>query len=219
MSILLNPKTTNKIPFVSKSIRLYKPENLHVLSRKVALQNWDTVFSATVVDVKVQVFNKTILTMLDEAMLEKTIRIHPSDKPRITSDIKAQIKARQKAFCQGDKNKYKLAIMRKVSNLILKAKEAYYRTKAKDFRQTNPAKWYKTVYSLLGAQKDQKSLQSPSEEELSELAELLQGAFTKPRVDVNTDSIAINEVDHLLKHTSPPLPSQGQVRIDLVLST
>ena len=42
MSILLNPKTTNKIPFVSKSIRLYKPENLHVLSRKVALQNWDT---------------------------------------------------------------------------------------------------------------------------------------------------------------------------------
>ena len=153
MSILLNPKTTNKIPFVSKSIRLYKPENLHVLSRKVALQNCrNTVFSATDVDDKVQVFNKTILTMLDEAMLEKTIRIHPSDKPRITSDIKAQIKARQKAFCQGDKNKYKL-LCEKVFNLSLKAKEAYYRTKAKDFRQTNPAKWYKTVYSLLGAQK------------------------------------------------------------------
>ena len=168
------------------------------VKQKVALQNWDTVFSATDVDDKVQVFNKTILTMLDEAMPGKTIRIHPSDKPRITSDIKAQIKARQKAFCQGDKNKYKLAIMRKVSNLILKAKEAYYRTKAKDFRQTNPAKWYKTVYFLLGAQKDQKSLQSPSEEELYELAE--QGAFTKPWEDVNTDSIDINESDHLLKH-------------------
>ena len=134
-----------------------------MLSRKVALQNWDTVFSATDVDDKVQVFNKTILTMLDEAMPGKTIRMHLSDKPWLTSNIKAQIKARQKAFSKGYKNKCKL-LCEKVSNLILKAKEAYYRLKAKDFRQTNPEKWYKTVYSLLGAQKDQKSLQNPSEE-------------------------------------------------------
>ena len=40
--LLLSPKTTKKIPSVSKRVRLYKPENLHVLSRKVALQNWDT---------------------------------------------------------------------------------------------------------------------------------------------------------------------------------
>ena len=62
--------------------------------------------------------------MLDEAMPEKIIRIYPSDKPWITSNIKAQIKARQKAFCQGDKNKYKL-LCEEVSNLIIKAKEAY----------------------------------------------------------------------------------------------
>ena len=126
----------------------------------------------------------------------------------VCSEIHVQgtLKARQKAFCRGGKNKYKL-LCENVSNLILKAaKGVYYLTKAKDARLTNPAKWYKTIYSLLGAQlENRKSPPNPSEKEASKLTELLQRAFTKPWKDAKTDPLDINEVDHLLKHTSPPL--------------
>jgi hypothetical protein len=35
------------------------------------------------------------------------MRVHHSDKPWITVNIKMQIKARQKAFSRGDKPRYK----------------------------------------------------------------------------------------------------------------
>jgi hypothetical protein len=56
------------------------------------------------------------------------------------------------------------------------------------------------------------SLQTPSNEDLSKVAENLQTAFTNPWKDINVDLPDINEVNHLLKDTSPPLPSLGQVR-------
>ncbi|CAB3995027.1 RNA-directed DNA polymerase from mobile element jockey, partial [Paramuricea clavata] len=123
----------------------------------------------------------------------------------------AQIKARQKAYCRGDKPKYD-QLCKKVSKLIRNAKQSFYHTEGRDLRQKDPAKWYKTVYTLLGAETNHNSLQTPSNEDLSKVAENLQTAFTNPWKDINVDLPDINEVNHLLKDTSPPLPSLGQVR-------
>ena len=64
----------------------------------------------------------------------------------------------------------------------------------------------------MGAETNHNSLQTPSNEDLSKVAENLQTAFTNPWKDINVDLPDINEVNHLLKDTSPPLPSLGQVR-------
>ncbi|CAB4021160.1 Hypothetical predicted protein [Paramuricea clavata] len=144
-------------------------------------------------------------------MPEVTIRMHTSDKPWITQKIKAQIKARKKAYCRGDKSKYD-QLCKKVSKLIRNAKQSFYHTEGRDLRQKDPAKWYKTVYTLLGAETNHNSLQTPSNEDLSKVAENLQTAFTNPWKDINVDLPDINEVNHLLKDTPPPLPSLGQVR-------
>ncbi|CAB4012075.1 Hypothetical predicted protein, partial [Paramuricea clavata] len=146
-----------------------------------------------------------------QAMPEVTIRMHTSDKPWITPKIKAQIKARQKAYCRGDKPKYD-QLCKKVSKLIRNAKQSVYHTEGRDLRQKDPAKWYKTVYTLLGAETNHNSLQTPSNEDLSKVAENLQTAFTNPWKDINVDLPDINEVNHLLKDTSPPLTSLGQGR-------
>ena len=209
--LLLSPLNVNKLPPTSKKVRLHKPENKQTLSRTVALQNWDNVLMATDVDDKVEAFNRTILSLLDKAMPEVTIRMHTSDKPWITPKIKAQINARQKAYCRGDKSKYD-QLCKKVSKLIRNAKQSFYHTEGRDLRQKDPAKWYKTVYTLLGAETNHNSLQTPSNEDLSKVAENLQTAFTNPWKDINVDLPDINEVNHLLKDTSPPLPSLGQVR-------
>ena len=67
--------------------------------------------------------------MLDESLPEKTIRVHHSDKPWINGNIKMQIKARQRAFSHGDKQKYNV-LCKSVANLIAKAKATYYQSKA-----------------------------------------------------------------------------------------
>ena len=145
---------------------------------------------------------------------KKTIRIHHSDKPWITSNIKMQIKVRQKVFTRGGKPRYK-QLCEKVANLIAKGKAIYYRSKASEFRTTNQSKWYKCIYSLVNAENTTHT-QFPNRLEnldLSELAEKLQEAFTKPWLDgyTNADS-QIAEMIQPTKNNNPPLPSIGQVK-------
>ncbi|CAB3986513.1 Hypothetical predicted protein [Paramuricea clavata] len=117
----------------------------------MASEDWTTVYSALDVDEKVSAYNSIIIKMLDEFLPEKTIRVHHSDKPWITGNIKMQIKARQKAFSRGDQPRYK-QLCEKVANLITKAKATYYRSKASEFRTSNQSKWYNCIYSLVNAE-------------------------------------------------------------------
>ncbi len=87
--------------------------------------------------------------MLDTEVPVKTIRVHNSDKPWMTSHIKMEIKARQRAFSRGDSINY-TRLCHKVSSLISKAKIVYYENKAKDHRKSNPSKWFKSISSLVG---------------------------------------------------------------------
>ena len=83
-----------------------KPGNRAALSLKVAQQTWERIFRAEDVDEKVKLFNETVIHMLDTEVLVKTIRVHNLDKPWMTSHIKMEIKARQRAFSRGDSINY-----------------------------------------------------------------------------------------------------------------
>ncbi|CAB3991884.1 Hypothetical predicted protein [Paramuricea clavata] len=125
-----------------------------------------------------------------------------------------QIKARQKAFSRGDKSRYK-QLCEKVANLIAKAKATYYRSKASEFRTSNQSKWYNCIYSLVNAENTTHTQfpHRPENLDLSDLAEKLQKAFTKPWSDRYTNvAFEIPEVNHPHKNNKPPLPSIGQVK-------
>ena len=191
-----------------------KRANLNYLSLNMASEDWTTVYSALDVDEKVSAYNSIIIKMLDEFLPEKTIRVHHSDKPWITGNIKMQIKARQKAFSRGDQPRYK-QLCEKVANLIAKAKATYYRSKASEFRTSNQSKWYNCIYSLVNAENTTHTQfpHKPENLDLSDLAEKLQKAFTKPWSDRYTNvAFEIPEVNHPQKNNKPPLPSIGQVK-------
>ena len=80
-------------------------------------------------------------------MQHARIRFHPSDEPWITCYIKTQIKARHGAFSRRDKTNYE-RLCQNVSTLVSKDKAAYYQNKAKDYRKSNPEKWFKSIASL-----------------------------------------------------------------------
>jgi hypothetical protein len=57
-----------------------KPENIRSLGLKLNLENWDDVYNTSDVDEK--------LIYLHECLPECSIKVHPSDKPWITPQIK-----------------------------------------------------------------------------------------------------------------------------------
>ena len=62
-----------------------KPGNRAALSLKVAQQTWERILRAEDVDEKVKLFNETVTHMLDTEVPVKTIRVHNSDKPWMTT--------------------------------------------------------------------------------------------------------------------------------------
>jgi hypothetical protein len=169
------------IPAHPRQVRLLTPGNLVVLSRKVILEDWSDVYAAEEIDEKVNVFTSTMLTIMDETIPERTVRMHPSDKLWMTSFIKTKIKARQRAFSRNYHVRYE-QLCATVSRLISKAKTSYYRyrSKAKGLRTTNSAKWVKCIFSLLGINNGNNPLGKTSDDNILELAEKLQQAFIKP---------------------------------------
>jgi hypothetical protein len=167
-----------------------KPGNRAALSLKVAQQTWERIFRAEDVDEKVKLFNETV------------IHRHNSDKPWMTSHIKMEIKARQRAFSRGDSMNY-TRLCHKVSRLISKAKIVYYESKAKYHPKSNSRKWFKSISSLVDMDGTSSLPANGCQNyDLSELTEKLQAVFTAPwnGMMLNNDvSYDLNNVQHHLK--------------------
>ena len=100
-----------------------------------------------------------------------------------------------------------------VEDMIRKAKSNYYQNKAKTFRTSDPAKWYKAIYNLSGVSSQHEGLTVNSMGSEAALAEKFQISFTEPWKDLITTSIPqLDEVESLLKKYPPPLPSIGQIK-------
>lgn len=56
---------------------------------------------------KLQLFQDLVKIGLDTIMPLKTVKLHVNDPPLVTAEFKALIKARQKAFAQGDTEGYR----------------------------------------------------------------------------------------------------------------
>jgi hypothetical protein len=180
-----------------------KPENLSALGLKMNLEDWEKVYSEWDVDDKVSVFISIVICMLDETIPVRTVRAHCTDKPWMTPNIKALIKARQRAFTKGETPKYK-SLHAKVTKLISNAKVTYYKSKAEGSHQSNPAKWYKTIYKLAPATEDQQSLSSPDHADLMAIADGLQRSFIKPWLEIQPDPPRLQAVEHLRPSQNRP---------------
>ena len=145
-------------------------------------QNWNQVLDARDVDQKVDIFTQLTTSILDETVTMKRIRMHPSDKPWLTPYIKGVIKDRQRAYSKGDMAKYQ-QLRIQVSQLISKANLEYYKDKVATTRTKNPAKWFKSIYSICGTSGNKSNSNTPTSEDMYTIAEKLQDIFTKPWKD------------------------------------
>ena len=179
-----------------------KPENIRSLGLKLNLESWDAVFNASDVDEKVNIFTTALKNLLDQCQPECLLKVHPSDRPWLTPQIKREIKARQQAYARGDSVEYKERC-EKVSGLVSKAKLRYYKSKVEKTKHNDQSKWYNAVYKLAVA------------EELGGTTPL-QSAFIKPLKDIEPTEVPdVDDVVSLLKDNTPAIPSIGQIQSSL----
>ena len=212
--LLLTPKIRQKIPPEVKQVRVMKPANLNALGLKLNQEEWEDVLSAEDVNDKVLAFNFIIKNAMGDTMPLKTVRVHPSDKPWLTPQIKIFIRDRQRAHTRGDQEKYN-QLKAKVSRLIANAKQKFYQDKAQDLRHSNPGKWYRSIYVMTGADQQHADITAPSKTELSKLADDLLDAFTKPWEDREPSSLLVSELADNLIDRPPATPSIGRVKVAL----
>ncbi len=213
--LLLNPKHRKSTRPITKIFRSMKRSNLIALELRLSKTVLDAVYEAEDVDDKVSIFNGVVTQALDGCMPPKSIRLHPTNKPWMTPNIKAKIKLRQQAFTRGNMSQYNL-LSAQVEDMIRKAKSNYYQNKAKTFRTSDPAKWYKAIYDLSGVNSQHEGLTANSMVSEAVFAGKLQIYFTEPWKDLITTSIPqLDDVESLLKDYPPPLPSIGQIKCAL----
>lgn len=210
--LLAKPKIQIKMKTFLRKVRTMHPNNIAMLTIRLNNHNWDEVLSAQGIDQKVEKFTQELTTILNQTMPMKTIRMHPSDKPWLTPHIKDVIAQRQRAYSKGDMMKYK-QLQEKAALLISKAKLNHYQSKTATTRTRNPAKWFKSIYSLCGASEPSENPSNISAENLYTIVEKFQDVFTKPWNDYIP---MISSVDsESLPEVTPVLPSIGQVKMIL----
>ena len=84
------------------------------LGRYLGAIDWSVLDSATNCESKLQLFQDLVKIGLDTIMPLKTFKIHVNDAPWVTAKFKALIKSHQKAFAQGDTERYRL--LRNITN-------------------------------------------------------------------------------------------------------
>ena len=176
--LLFSPKIEHKVKPTSRKVRLTKPCNLAALGLKLNLEEWNSVFPGRDVNDKVCFFTNTMTKILDETIPETSIRVHASDKPWMTSYIKREIRARQKAYATGNMTQYR-HLADKIITLIKRAKAKYYASKIKSKRKQDPAKWHRSISQLVGCEGVNSNDNEISNSHI-DAAEILQNVFTKP---------------------------------------
>ena len=145
--VLLEPKSKNKRTSSSRrfiTCRDTRSSHKCELGRYLGSIDWSVLDSATNCESKLQLFQDLIKIGLDTIMPLKTFTIHVNDAPWVTAEFKALVKSCQKAFVQGDTERYRL--LRNITNCERKlCCSKYYNNKVADLRTTKPSQWWKEV--------------------------------------------------------------------------
>ena len=70
--------------------------------------NWTSFYRANTCEDKFNLFHSQITTAINSCLPVRSIKLHPTDKPWMTADIKDAIKKRQRAWSKGNIVQYVL---------------------------------------------------------------------------------------------------------------
>ena len=107
--LLLQPKTRTAQSCSRRSVtrRDTRLSRRHELGRYLSSTDWSFLDSVTGCESKLQLFLDLVKTGLDTIMPLKPVKLHVNDAPWITPEFKNLIKLRQKAYTQGNQDRFR----------------------------------------------------------------------------------------------------------------
>ena len=88
---------------------------------------------------------QTLIQVLDYP--QGSIKVHKTDRPWITTQLKSLIARRQKALAAGNESLFKL-LRNKVNSERKRCRKIYYQNKVKELRNTKPRDWWRKIKEL-----------------------------------------------------------------------
>ena len=133
-----------------RSVRRFPESAINAFGRWVSSHHWFTrLDSVASVDSLTESFNTGVKTAIDIRFPLKSVKIHPTNKPWMTSRIKQLILERQRVFYSNRNGRWK-ELRIKVRDEIAAREKAFYSEKVSYLKNTDPRKWWSLVNRLSG---------------------------------------------------------------------
>ena len=150
-SVLLLPSMNQapSLPTTRVHKRDCRPSNRNALLSSLQAVNWTPLYHCNSCEDQLNVFQSVLSSAIDICLPYRAMKLHPTDKPWMTAEIKDAIKKRQHAWVKGLPHLYKL-YRNKVNRLCKQARRRFYRDSISHTRDTNPKKWWDNIKLLSG---------------------------------------------------------------------
>ena len=113
---------------------------------------WGLLSSDQSCEGKLSLLTEGINYGLDTIMPVRSITIHETDCPWVSTHLKQLIIHRQKAFSSGNQPLFKI-LKNKVNRECKRCRMVYYENKVKDLQDSKPRNWWREVNQLCGSAK------------------------------------------------------------------
>ena len=145
---------SSKLTAKKKVVKTHRfPESaLNAFGRLVSAHSWFAHTCAVdylPVDDLTTSFSDDFCNAINIYFPAKSVKIHPTDKPWMSAEIKSLILERQRAYHSGSNEKWRL-LRNKVHMAICKRKKEFFACKVKGLKSSDPRSWWSLVSKLAG---------------------------------------------------------------------
>ena len=158
---------SSKLTAKKKVVKMRRfPESaLNEFGRWVSAHNWFAHSCAVdylPVDSLTTSFSDDLCNAINIYVPAKSVKIHPTDKPWMSAEIKSLILERQRACHSGSNERWRL-LRNKVRMAICKRKKEFFARKVKSLKTSDPRSWWSLVSKLAGKSSTHSELSYPDE--------------------------------------------------------
>ncbi|KXJ10174.1 RNA-directed DNA polymerase from mobile element jockey [Exaiptasia diaphana] len=181
-----------------------RPSKVNSVGRFLLEIPWSSLLEAhPSCESKLTILTDIINFGLDTIMPVRSIKIHESDRPWISTQFKQLVKRRQQAFASGNTPLFKI-LRNKVNRERKRCRKLYYENKVKDLQNSKPRDWWREVKQLCGNSKSSvrdllSILHSDLVSDEATLANNINQAFTSVMSDYSplTEHVHVNMADDM----------------------
>ena len=146
-------------------MRLFPESALNAFGRWVNAHSWFAHTCAVdylPVDSLTTSFSDDLCNAINIYFPAKSVKIHPTDKPWMSAEIKSLILERQRACHSGSNERWRL-LRNKVRMAICMRKKEFFARKVKSLKNSDPRSWWSLVSKLAGKSSTHSELSYPDE--------------------------------------------------------